>query len=56
MQVLQIPTRTPVFIVKSRSTDENRNWVDYRVSVSRNDMIKFTNLTIEYDNRPFNAD
>jgi GntR family transcriptional regulator len=51
MQALQIPNCVPLFIVKSRSTDEHQQWVDYRISVSRSDMIKFTNLTFEYDNR-----
>ena len=51
MQALQIPTSVSVFVVKSRSADENQRWVDYRISVSRSDMIKFTHLTFEYDNR-----
>jgi GntR family transcriptional regulator len=51
MQALMIPSSVPAFIVKSRSMDEHQNWVDYRISVSRSDMIKFTNLTFEYDNR-----
>jgi DNA-binding GntR family transcriptional regulator len=51
LTALQIPTSAPVFIVKSRSKDQFKRWVDYRISISRSDMIKFTNLTFEYDNR-----
>ncbi|MDJ0783857.1 MAG: GntR family transcriptional regulator [Desulfosarcinaceae bacterium] len=51
MQALQIPISVPVFVVKSRSSDSQANRVDYRTSISRSDMIKFTNLTFEYDNR-----
>lgn len=48
---LQIPETLPVFVLKSLSRDETDNIVDYRISVSRSDMVKFTNLVLEYDNQ-----
>lgn len=51
MQALQIPASVPVFVVKSRSRNGTAEIVDYRKSVSRSDMIKFTNLKFAYENR-----
>ena len=41
MKALKIPKSIPVFILKSRSLDINNDIVDYRISRSRSDLIKF---------------
>jgi GntR family transcriptional regulator len=51
MHALKISASLPVFIVKSRSRNGSAAIVDYRVSISRSDMIKWTNLKFEYENQ-----
>lgn len=50
MKILCISGSTPVFVLKSVSTDNKQRIIDFRISVSRGDMIKFNNLEFEYEN------
>ena len=45
MRILQIPNSIPVFVLSSCTKSDNRGIIEYRMSVSRSDMIAFTNLT-----------
>ncbi len=49
MLALQIPESMPLFVLKSYAKDNKGNLIDYRISVSRSDMVKFTNLEFKYD-------
>lgn len=52
MKLLCIPGSIPVFIVKSLSRNNGKTPVDFRISISRGDMVKFNNLTFAYENTP----
>jgi GntR family transcriptional regulator len=50
MKLLKIPGTIPCILMKSVSRQLSGEVIDYRISISRSDMIRFTNLIFEYDN------